>query len=110
MDVFHACKICKVIRVFHIHWVANFGRPVEVYVDCASYFDSREFRDYSKHEGFDIKRSVPHSHQSNSVERLHCTFIEMLRAALNSSDARPVSQDDWNDLALSVETDQRGAD
>ena len=130
MDVFHACKIqdkgfpmlsimdgtsrfakaiclkntssAEVIRAFHIHWVANFGRPVEVYVDCASYFDSREFKDYSKLEGFDIKRSVPHAHQSNSVERLHRTFIEMLRAALNSSNARPVSQEDWNDLALSI--------
>ena len=92
----------EIIRAFHIHWVANFGRPVEVYVDCASYFDSRKFKDYSKHEGFGIRRSVPHAHQSNSVERLHWTFIAMLHAALNSGNARLVSQDDWNDLALSI--------
>ena len=132
MDVFHACKlhdkgfpmlsimdgtsrfakaIClkntslaEVIRAFHVHWVANFGWPVEVYVDHASYFDSREFKDYARHEGFDIRQSAPHSHQSNSVERWHRTFIEMLRAALNSGNARPVSQDDWNDLALSIGT------
>ena len=132
MDVFHACKLsnkgfpmlsimdstsrfakavclnnvssAEVIRAFHIHWVANFGSPVEVYVDNATYFDSREFKDYARLEGFDIRHSAPHSHQSNSVERWHRTFIEMLRAALNSGDARPVNQDEWNDLALSIGT------
>merc|ERR1712015_86839 len=83
---------------------AKVGRPVEVYVDHALYFDSREFKDYARHEGFAIWQSAPHLHQSNSVERWHHTFIEMLCAALNSGNARPVSQDDWNDLALSIGT------
>ena len=72
MDVFHASKIqakgfpmlsmmdassrfakaiclkntsaAKIIRTFHIHWVANFGKPVEVYVDCGTNFGSYEFK------------------------------------------------------------------
>ena len=45
-----------------------------------------------------MQNSVAHSHQSNSVERLHRTFLEVLFTAINSGDARPVSIDDWNDL------------
>ena len=63
-------SLAKIIRAFHIHWVANFGKPVEVYVDCASYFESREFKSYSKLEGFDIKQSVPHAHQAGQSRKL----------------------------------------
>ena len=92
----------EIIRAFHIHWVANFGRPVEVYVDCGTNFGSYEFKQYAKIEGFTIKKSVPHAHHSNSVEWLHRSFIKMLRAALNSGDARPVSRNEWSLQPFSV--------
>ena len=92
----------EISRAFAIHWVANFGAPVEVYTDQGTNFCSTEFRQYLKIEGIAMRNSVAHSHQSNSVERFHRSFLEILRAAINSSDARPVSMDDWNDLSLSV--------
>ena len=55
----------EVIREFHSHWVANFGKPVEVYVDNGSNFGSCKFCKYAKLEGFEIKQSVPHTHQLN---------------------------------------------
>ena len=48
-------SLAEIIRAFHVHWVANFGKLVEVYVDFALYFYSREFKAYSKIEGFEIK-------------------------------------------------------
>jgi hypothetical protein len=67
---------------------SRYGVPREVVLDRGSDMESKEFKEYCRNLGVELRFTAPYHHQSNAVERANRSILNVLRSCLNGGEPR----------------------